>query len=145
MSLLASKRVSNFFFFIYPKSSGSIKARGAVHKCFVFLSVAYYWISVLPMSYKSSLHFFLNTKLTSITTSDELAYQSQELQDLQTTLCHSLDFLNAIEKLSQTRSEGVSTSPAAESIDLYGMLRARPLRQGPFLMQPSPIELNVES
>ncbi|KAG0148788.1 hypothetical protein CROQUDRAFT_654356 [Cronartium quercuum f. sp. fusiforme G11] len=103
--------------------------------------------AAVPMTYKSALLFFLTTKLDTLTKSGLEVREPQEFQNLQTSLYHSLDFLNAIEKLSQAREDLASGAlpPTSELIDLYGMLKARPLRQGPFLMQPSPIELNTES
>lgn len=102
--------------------------------------------AIIPITYKSSLLFFLTTKLEALSKSSQRAEESQDIRILQRSLYHSLDFLNAIEKLSQSRPNGVANNlrPKDEMIDLYGMLKARPLRQGPFLMQPSPIELNSE-
>lgn len=98
------------------------------------------------MTYRSSLLFFLTTKLETLSKSGLDLEEPQEFQALQRTLYQSLDFLNAIEKVAQTHPEWVSENPRStrESIDLYGMLKAKPLRQGPFLMQPSPIELDSE-
>ncbi|KAH9815116.1 hypothetical protein DFH28DRAFT_968772 [Melampsora americana] len=103
--------------------------------------------AIIPITYKSSLLFFLTTKLEALSKSSPCAEESQDIRLLQRSLYHSLDFLNAIEKLSQAQPDGIASNlrPKDEMIDLYGMLKARPLRQGPFLMQPSPIELNSES
>ncbi|EGF98907.1 uncharacterized protein MELLADRAFT_95061 [Melampsora larici-populina 98AG31] len=103
--------------------------------------------SLLPITYKSSLLFFLTTKLEALSKSSPRAEESQDIRILQKSLYYSLDFLNAIEKLSQSQPNGASSNLRSkdELIDLYGMLKARPLRQGPFLMQPSPIELDPET
>ncbi|KNZ63326.1 hypothetical protein VP01_1159g5 [Puccinia sorghi] len=102
--------------------------------------------AVLPLSYRNSLLFFLTAKLESISQSGATGSM---LLDLQGPLNRSLDYLNSLSDVPdlplddedleavENHQEGIRNNRKDRFMDAV-----RPLRQGPFLMTPSPIETN---
>ncbi|MBW0479075.1 hypothetical protein O181_018790 [Austropuccinia psidii MF-1] len=112
---------------------------------------------LIPLSYKSSLLFFLSTKLQAISKSNQINSNNHNHNsipiDLQEPLYQSLNYLNSLNNLFESnlndQIEPLNFShhdeksfTANQSSNLPSNLK--PLRQGPFLLQPSPIDFNLD-
>lgn len=99
--------------------------------------------AVIPLSYRNSLLFFLTAKLDSISNSDS---NGSLLLELQTPLHQSLEYLNSLYDVPDLN---LDDEPDLDNHETQRRVRSshsqfqlRPLRQGPFLMMPSPIQTN---
>ncbi|KAA1088452.1 hypothetical protein PGT21_007567 [Puccinia graminis f. sp. tritici] len=105
--------------------------------------------AVIPLSYRNSLLFFLTAKLQSISNTQGTG---KSLMDLQGPLERSLDYLNSLSDVPDEPIDEGDLEADCENEEEDGVKRNRrketfealltPLRQGPFLMTPSPIETN---
>ncbi|KAI9607003.1 hypothetical protein KEM48_001660 [Puccinia striiformis f. sp. tritici PST-130] len=103
---------------------------------------------VIPLSYRNSLLFFLTAKLESITsnTADRM------VEEVKVPLERSLDYLNSLSDVPDTSILDEEGEEGGGMEEDHGVGRNRrkekfeatikPVRQGPFLMTPSPIETN---
>ncbi|KAH9466303.1 hypothetical protein MJO28_001081 [Puccinia striiformis f. sp. tritici] len=104
--------------------------------------------AVIPLSYRNSLLFFLTAKLESITsnTADRM------VEEVKVPLERSLDYLNSLSDVPDTSILDEEGEEGGGMEEDHGVGRNRrkekfeatikPVRQGPFLMTPSPIETN---
>ncbi|WAQ81583.1 hypothetical protein PtA15_1A925 [Puccinia triticina] len=103
--------------------------------------------AVIPLSYRNSLLFFLTAKLESIYTT---AGTGKKLMDIQGPLEQSLDYLNSlsdvpdepIDELDSEEEHGPEEGAKRNRRKERFKALVTPLRQGPFLLTPSPIETN---